>query len=93
MSILESLILELRSLASVFKDGRCPSPNLRYRLEDIVLSAFALFFTQAPSFLEYQRQHSSSNAETLFGIQQIPSDNHIRPILDKRPAENLSPAL
>jgi hypothetical protein len=96
MSILESLITELKGLFSQFTDPRSHSPNLKYSIIDIVLSAFALFFTQSPSFLEYQRQmerqYASSNAQTLFGIWQIPSDNHIRDILDHTPARHLFPA-
>ena len=41
---------------------------------------------QSPSFLAYQRHlqagHGRSNCEGLFGISQIPSDNHIRDMLD-----------
>ena len=41
---------------------------------------------QSPSFLAYQRQlsdgHGRSNCETLFGLSKIPSDNHIRDMLD-----------
>src|ERR1700759_2432116 len=96
MGILESLITELKGLFGCFTDPRSQSPNLKYSIVDIVLSAFALFFTQSPSFLEYQRQmerqYSSSNAQTLFGVEQIPSDNHIRDVLDHTPASTLFPA-
>lgn len=95
MGILESLITELKGLFGCFTDPRSQSPNLKYSIVDIVLSAFALFFTQSPSFLEYQRQmerqYASSNAQTLFGVEQIPSDNHIRDVLDHTPASTLFP--
>ena len=32
-----------------------------------------------------------SNAETIFGIDQIPSDNHIRDILDEVPPDQVFP--
>jgi hypothetical protein len=55
-------------------------------MEDIGLGAFSVFFTQHPSFLAYQRTmeelKGKSNAQTLFEIKQIPTDNHIRDILD-----------
>jgi len=55
-------------------------------MEDAALSAFSVFFTQSASFLAYQRtmegNKGRSNAQTLFGIHQIPSDNHIRDLLD-----------
>ena len=56
--------------------------NTRYGMEEAALSAFDAFFTQTPSFLAYQRMmegsNGKSNAQSLFGIHQIPSDNQIR---------------
>ena len=46
----------------------------------------ALFFMQSPSFLAHQRRleegQGRSNCQTLFGLDKIPSDNHIRALLD-----------
>ncbi|MGB7312271.1 MAG: ISNCY family transposase, partial [Nodosilinea sp.] len=60
--------------------------NNRYGMEDAALSAFSVFFTQTPSFLAYQRmmegRKGKSNAQSLFGVHQIPSDNQIRNLLD-----------
>ena len=68
---------------------------MTYTIEDIVLSAFSVFFIQSPSFLAYQRtmkkMNGKSNAETLFKIEKIPSDNHIRDILDNVHHELLFP--
>ncbi len=67
-------------------DHRKPSPNTRYTIQDAVLGALGIFFTQSPSFLAYQRrlQHTTGhhNAQTLFGVEQIPCDNQIRTLLD-----------
>ena len=67
-------------------DHRRPSPNTRYTMQDAVCGAFGLFFSQSPSFLEYQRrlQHTKGrdNAQTLFRVDQIPCDNQIRTLLD-----------
>ena len=50
------------------------------------MGAFGIFFTQSPSFLEYQRrlQHTKghNNAQTLLGVEQIPCDNQVRTLLD-----------
>jgi hypothetical protein len=55
-------------------------------MQDIVMSAFSLFFMQNESFLAYQRGleegQRTSNCQTLFGIENIPTDNHIRSMLD-----------
>jgi len=60
--------------------------NITYKISDAVLGAFSVFFTQSPSFLSHQRQmkrtKGRSNAESLFQIEQIPSDPHIRNLLD-----------
>ena len=50
--------------------------NTQYAIKDAALGAFAVFFTQSPSFLAHQQTlrqaKGSSNAEPLFGITQIP---------------------
>jgi hypothetical protein len=55
-------------------------------MADIGLAAFSVFFMQSPSFLAHQRGleagHGTSNCRTLFGMTAIPTDNHIRQMLD-----------
>ncbi len=67
-------------------DFRSPRPALKYRIKDAALGAFSMFFSQSPSFLSYQQAmkqaQGKSNAESLFGINQIPTDNQIRNLLD-----------
>ena len=67
-------------------DYRKAGPNTRYAIQDAALGAFGIFFTQSPSFLEYQRRlhHTKghNNAHTLFDVTQIPCDNQIRTLLD-----------
>ena len=74
-----------RQLAAL-PDHRHKGPNTRYAIHDAVLGAFGIFFTQSPSFLEYQRrlQHTKghNNVQTLWGVEQIPCDNQVRTLLD-----------
>ena len=67
-------------------DHRKKGPNTRYSVQDAALGAFGVFFTQSPSFLEYQRHlqqaKGQNNAGTLFGVQTIPCNNQIRNLLD-----------
>jgi len=53
-------------------DHRQPSPNTRYTIQDAALGAFGIFFTQSPSFLEYQRRLQASkgrnNAQTRMAL-------------------------
>ena len=60
--------------------------NSQYTLQDAALSAYAVFFTQSPSFLAYQRamqaRQGRNNAGGLFGVKRIPSDAQVRNLLD-----------
>lgn len=60
--------------------------NHHYELADAGMGAFSVFFTQSPSFLAHQRdmklRKGRSNAEKLFALREIPSDNQIRNLLD-----------
>lgn len=84
----------LRGAIQSFPDKRT-GKNGRYCMEDIALGAFSVFFTQSPSFLEHQRSmekaRGKSNAQTIFGIEKIPTDNHIRDLLDPIPPEAAFP--
>ncbi|HME22599.1 MAG TPA: ISNCY family transposase, partial [Acetobacteraceae bacterium] len=79
--MLDALPASLRSCLDQFPDKR-RGLNTTYRLPDIGMAAFSVFFMQSPSFLAHQRQfeegHGRSNCASLFGIPKIPSDNHIR---------------
>jgi hypothetical protein len=74
-----------RTVIATFPDKR-KGKNKRYALVDAALGAFAVFFTQSPSFLAYQRdmqaRKGQNNAHTLFGLHEIPTDNQIRTLLD-----------
>ena len=56
-----------------------------------------MFFTQSPSFLDYQvrmqKARGRNNAASLFGVHQIPSDQQVRNLLDPVPPEHLAPLL
>jgi hypothetical protein len=67
-------------------DHRKAGPNTRYRIQDAALGALGIFFTQSPSFLEYQRHlqqtKGQNNAYTMCGVETIPCNNPIRNLLD-----------
>ena len=70
-------------------------PNRIYNLADAALGAFAVFFVQSPSFLAHQRDmqrvRGQNNAQSLFGVDQVPSDGQIRNLLDPIAPEHLTP--
>ena len=88
-----SLVIKFLEQVQTFPDAR--AGNKSYQVEDAALGAFSAFFTQFPSFLSFQRSMQEAkginNAWTLFGIEEIPSDNQIRNILDKVPPEKIFP--
>ena len=66
--------------------------NVQYEVNDAAQAAFAIFFMQSASFLAGQRHlrqaKGKSNAETVFKMERIPTDTHIRNRLDPvSPAE------
>ena len=69
-------------------------PNTVYELADAALGAFAVFYMQSPSFLAHQRDmqrnKGQNNAQSLFGIDQVPSDPQIRNLLDPIAPEYLA---
>jgi len=69
--------------------------NIKYSMEDVATAAFSVFFTQSPSFLAHQtaltETQGNSNAQTLFGMRTIPTDNHIRDLLDSVPPQQVFP--
>lgn len=87
------LLLYLDEAINRIADPRQPSNNTRYSLRDAIVSAFSVFFMQCESFLEHQRQMQSrrgkDNAQTRFGVRQIPSVPQIRNMLDKIGAQQL----
>lgn len=68
--------------------------NGQYDVNDAVQAAFAIFFMQSGSFLAGQRHlrqaKGKSNAETVFKLERIPTDTHIRNLLDPVSPEELS---
>jgi hypothetical protein len=92
--LFDGIVASFRQVLSSLPDKRT-GKNIRYGMEDAALSAFSVFFTQTPSFLAYQRMmegsKGKSNAQSLFGVHQIPCDNHIRDLLDPVKPEQVFP--
>jgi hypothetical protein len=84
----------MKDVCSAFPDKR-KSEGV-YSMTDIGLSAFSLFFMQSESSLSYRRSveegRKISNCRTLFGMAKIPTDHHIRSMLDPAHRSFLQPA-
>ena len=81
----DDLVQALHHQLAALPDDR-RGQNTQYAIKDAALGAFAVFFTQSPSFLAYQRTMQQakgrSNADRLFGLTDMPCDHQIRTLLD-----------
>ena len=89
------LLKQMEQVFATLPDARTGGPNTRYEVAHAALGAFAVFFTQEPSFLAHQRAmkltKGQSNAERLFALHALPSDNQIRNLLDPVGPQPLRP--
>jgi hypothetical protein len=60
-------------------------------LTDALMSAFAMFSLKAPSLLAFDKERAEGNLHTLYGIQRVPCDTHMREILDPMSPQVLRP--
>lgn len=90
----DALVKHFHSVFDALPDRRTGS-NTVYSMKDAALGAFAVFFTQTPSFLAFQKAmevvKGKSNAQSLFQMEQIPCDNRIRTLLDPVAPRHLFP--
>jgi hypothetical protein len=47
-----------------------------------LMSAFAMFSLKAPSLLAFDKERAEGNLHTIYGIERVPCDTHMREILD-----------
>ncbi len=92
--VYQKLLGFLGSAIAAFPDLR-KGKNQQYSMMDIARGAFGVFFCQSPSFLAHQQlmeqAQGRNNGRTLFGVQRLPSDNHIRAQLDAVDPQLLRP--
>src|SRR2546422_1325051 len=60
-------------------------------LTDALMSAFAMFSLKAPSLLTFDKQRAEGNLGTVYGIERVPCDTHMRERLDPVSPESLRP--
>jgi hypothetical protein len=51
-------------------------------LTDVLMSAFAMFSLKAPSLLAFDKERAEGNLHTIYGIERVPCDTHMREMLD-----------
>jgi hypothetical protein len=89
------LVATIREVLCALPDARKGGNNQRYTMGDAGLGAFSVFFMQSPSFLDFQvrmqKARGRNNASSLFGIEQIPSMQQIRNLLDPVSPAHVAP--
>ena len=90
----DCLIKNLKEIGENLLDPRT-GENGKYKMQDAVLSAFSLFFTQSRSFLvhqrDMQRERGQNNANSLFGVFKLPCDQQIKNLLDPTKPDEFYP--
>src|SRR5713101_2681236 len=70
----------VRSGFANIPDYRLSDPDIS--LTDALMSAFAMFSLKSPSLLAFDKERAEGNLETIYGIERVPCDTHMREILD-----------
>jgi hypothetical protein len=85
--VINRLLDGLNEISASLPDKREASNGLKYGIADFALSAFAVFYFQHPSLLNFQEamqtKRGRNNLETLFGVEKVPKADHVRNILDE----------
>lgn len=91
-----TLIDQIKPTFEELPDGRSgDGVYQKYSRSDACPQCIFSFFMQSPSFLEprkpMQKERGKNNAQSWFGVHQIPGDNPIRNLLDGLSFETLWP--
>ena len=76
----DALFALVRSGFASLSDHRLD--NTEISLRDALMSAFAMFSLKAPSLLAFDKERAEDNLHTVYGIERVPCDTHMREILD-----------
>ena len=88
--------LSADALFGLVRSGFATIPDYRLgetdiSLTDALMSAFAMFSLKSPSLLAFDKERAEGNLETIYGIERVPCDTHMREILDPVSPEWLRP--
>ncbi len=88
--------LSADALFRLVRSGFATLPDYRpddvdISLADALMSAFAMFSLKSPSLLAFDKERAEGNLHTIYGIERVPCDTHMRDILDPVSPEVLRP--
>jgi len=85
-ALADKLIKIIRQHASKIPDDRPNHCEGKISLHDAVMSGLAVMHMKCPSLLDFEKECEDPkiihNLHTMYGIQRIPSDTHLREMLD-----------
>lgn len=88
--------LNFDSLVGLIRERFHSIPDNRrspvFSLADTLMAGLAIFCLKDPSLLAFCRRPLDHNLRSVFGLQAIPSDTHMRSILDEVAPEAVRPA-
>jgi hypothetical protein len=85
----DALFRLVRSGFASLPDHRLDEPEIS--LTDALMSAFAMFSLKAPSLLAFDKERTAGNLHTIYRIERIPCDTHMREVLDPVSPQGLRP--
>ena len=85
----DALFRLVRSGFATIPDARLSDTGIS--LTDALMSAFAMFSLTSPSLLAFDKERTEGNLTTIYGIEHVPCDTHMRERLDPLCPEALRP--
>jgi len=76
----DALFRLVHSSFASLPDHRLDDPEIT--LTDALMSAFAMFSLKASSLLAFAKERAEGNVHTIYGIERVPCDTHMREILE-----------
>lgn len=94
-AIADDLISLVSKQAAQIPDRRPSKLDDKIPLHDAVMSALAVMHLKYPSLLQFDKDRlepeSRSNLKSLYHVNKVPSDTHMRVMLDPVPTRKLAP--
>jgi len=77
----DGLFQIIRVASEKINDHR--SQKVGIELSDAIMSAFAMFSLKEPSLLAFEEKRNDQNMKNVYKIRNVPSDTHMRTLLDE----------
>ena len=85
----DALFRLVRSGFATIRDDRLSDTDIAFT--DALMSAFAMFSLTSPSLLAFDKERAEGNLHTIYGIERVPCDTHMRERLDPVSPESVRP--